>query len=112
MKQEPYRQYVNFKKLMKRIQENEIEYSRGRLKELRNVLKQGEVATRRYLRFHKIEDIGRDSYQDIYTEADNCGIGTGRKLERKIFLETTDGISRSVLFDVIEALDTFLELEY
>lgn len=112
---EPYRRYENFKKLIKRIQENELSYSRARLKELRTVLKQGEVATKHYLKFHKIEDIARDSYQDIFKEVDHSGVGTGKQLERRIFLEIGNGKKteqRAVLFDAVEMVDSFLELEY
>ena len=107
---EPYRQYDKFRALMKKLQSKELSYSRGRLKELRTVLKQGETATNHYIRFHKLEELTKDSYQGIYTEVDISGIGTGKQLESKVFLETRNG-KRAILFDVIELLDTFLELD-
>ena len=112
LKEEKIRQYCYFKKLISSILEQEITYSRGRLKELRNVLKQGEVATKHYLKFHKIEDIARDSYQDIFVEVDTSKVGTGERLDRKVFEKTCDNKERSLLFDAIEMLDTFIGLEY
>ncbi len=112
LKEEKIRQYRYFKKLISSILEQEITYSRGRLKELRNVLKQGEVVTKHYLQFHKIEDIARDSYQDIFVKVDTSKVGTGEQLERKVFEKTCDNKERSLLFDAIEMLDTFVSLEY
>ena len=111
LEKEKYRQYNKFKLMMQKLQTNEIAYSRGRLKELRTVLKQGENAAKHYLHFHKIEEVTRDSYQEIFTEVDISGIGMGKQLERKIFLETQDGKNRTILFDAIELLDTYLELD-
>lgn len=110
--QEKIRQYRHFKQLITSIQEKEFDYSKGRLKELRGVLKQGEVAAQHYLKFHKIEDIARDSYQGIFEKVDTSGIGSGNKLRREIFIETFDRKQRSLLFDTIEMLDTFIQLEY
>lgn len=112
LEKETIRQYRCFKKLICGILEEELTYSKGRLKELRNVLKQGEVATKHYLQFHKIEDIVRDSYQDIFVKVDTSKVGTGERLERKVFEKTCDDKERSLLFDAIEMLDTFIGLEY
>lgn len=109
--EEPYRRYEIFKKLISGIQKKEIRYSKSRLKELRTVLKKGEAATEHYLKFHRIEDIARDSYQDVFVEADKSGIGTGKELERKVFLCTQDGADRSILFDTIELLDDYIALD-
>ena len=110
--QEKIRQYSHFKQLITNIQNNELEYSKGRLKELRSILKQGETATQYYMRFHKIEDIARDSYHGIFKEVDFSGIGSGKRLERKLFAETSDKKQHSLLFDAIEMVDTFISLEY
>lgn len=108
---EPVRNYANFRKLVKKIQNNEISYARGKMKELRSVLKRGEKATGYYLEFNKIEDIMLESYQEIYKKISIDQIGSGKGLERKIFLETADGMERSILFDALEVSDTFIDLD-
>lgn len=110
IKEEPYRRYANFRELAVGIQRKMIDYSRVRLKELRTVLKQGEIATEYYLKFHRIEDIVRVGVQNPSEKEDNSDCGTGEGLERKMFLETSDGKRRAILFDVIEAVDSFIAL--
>ena len=110
---EKIRQYQKFRKLMKRMTDKEEAYGRGRLKELRQVLKQGAEATENYLQFHRIKELGRDAYYGIYKDIDfkNFKIGSGTGLEKRLFIKTADGINRSLLFDVLELMDTYLPLE-
>ena len=98
---------------MKRMTDKNEAYGRGRLKELRQVLKQGDNATVNYLQFHRISELGRDVYQGIYNDIDynNIKIGSGVGLERRLFAETADGKNRCLLFDVLELMDTYLPLE-
>ena len=81
------------------------------MKNLRQVLKQGEAAVQHYLKFNKIEDIAMDCYQGVYVNDEIAGVGTGRGLERKMSVTTADGVQRSLLFDAIEMMDTFVPLE-
>ena len=113
LEHEPIRRYANFRSLADRMSAREEAYGRGRLKELRQVLKQGEHATQNYLRFHKIEEIGRDIYYGIYkdTPFEETKVGSGKSLERKLFVQTADGENRSLLFDVIEGMDAYLTME-
>lgn len=111
IQKDPIRQYQNFKKLIGNILSDKIQYSKGKLKELRTVLKEGETSTEYYLKFHKINDISLEAYQDIYREMSWDQIGTGQGLERKVFIRTMDGKTRSLLFDAIELLDTYIALE-
>ena len=74
-------------------------------------MKRGEKATGYYLEFNKIEDIMLESYQEIYKKISIDQIGSGKGLERKIFLETADGMERSILFDALEVSDTFIDLD-
>ena len=110
---ENIRQYQKFRTLMKRMTDKNEAYGRGRLKELRQVLKQGDNATVNYLQFHRISELGRDVYQGIYNDIDynNIKIGSGVGLERRLFAETADGKNRCLLFDVLELMDTYLPLE-
>ena len=109
--EEPFRQYEKFRKLLTRIQKQEINHARGKLKELRGVLKQGEDATEYFLKFNKIESLKMMCYQDIFVELQTDRIATGQGLDAKIFVKTKDEKMRSLLFDTIEMLDTFLPLE-
>ena len=66
-----------------------------------------------YLTFHKLEELGRDMYQDIFVAVDyeNIQIGSGKDLERAVFVETADKKKRCLLFDGIEMMDTYVPLE-
>ena len=97
---------------MKELQKTD-NYSKTRLKELRFALKKGMAETANYLKYHKIEEIGRDAYYGIYEEIDfrKTEIGSGEQLERKYYVETSDNKTRSILFDAVEMMDTFLPLQ-
>lgn len=110
--EETVRQYRNFKKLMAKLSAADVSYARGKVKELRNVLKQGENAARSYVRFYKLEDLLVESYYDIFKEMDLSKIGTGEDLEKNIFIPAETDVKRSYLFDVIEMMDTYIALEY
>ena len=113
LKAERVRDYNCFRKLMRSFADKENGYSTGRLKELRSVIRKGSEATKNYLRFHQIETLARDAYQDIYVDVDyaKIKIGSGKGLERRITAETTDKKVRSLLFDAIEMMDLYLPFE-
>ena len=108
---EPIRQYSNFKKLITKLISEEISYARGKIKELRTALKQGETSARYFLKFHNLEDIILESYYDIFKDLDYFKTGTGQKMKRPVFIQTSDHKFRSYLFDAIELIDTYLGLE-
>lgn len=112
LENETIRRYENFVSLMKELQKTD-NYSKTRLKELRFALKKGMAETANYLKYHKIEEIGRDAYYGIYEEIDfrKTEIGSGEQLERKYYVETSDNKTRSILFDAVEMMDTFLPLQ-
>lgn len=95
---EKIRQYRHFNAIINKIIKNEEDYANGRLKGLRSVLKKGEVETKHYLKFHKITGI----IEDFTGAVNDSG---------EVFVTTADGISRSVLFDAIELMDTYIGLE-
>lgn len=82
LEKEPVRQYANFRKLEQEIQQEES-FAKGRMKELRPVLKQGRQETEYYLKFHKITEILDESKNGRF----------------------------EMLFDAVELMDTFLPLE-
>lgn len=113
---ETVRLYKNFRELICRIQTEEtsgnaISYARSKLKNLRSVLKEGEEETLYYMKTNHMEQLAIDSYYDIYQKTDSSKIGTGKGLEGKVFVETADGVRRSLLFDAIEAVDTYVRLD-
>ncbi|MBQ9887300.1 MAG: hypothetical protein IJM37_10665 [Lachnospiraceae bacterium] len=112
MTKEKIRQYEKFRKLISGFIDEDMDYARGKLKSLRGILKEGEDAAKHFLVFNKIEDVTLDSYQGIFVDVDTDKIGSGKGLDRKVFVETSDKIKRSVLFDAIELSDTFIKLDY
>lgn len=108
---EPKRQYENFKKLVRQLCFREDSYAHGKIIELRNILKQGEVQTKHFLKFNKIETLILESYYGIFGEMDYSKVFTGREMEKPIFVNTADMECRSFLFDAIEIMSTYIELE-
>lgn len=108
---EPVRQYQNFKKLITRLCSGEISYARGKIKEMRPVLKAGEEQARYFLQFNQIEKIILESYYNIFRDMEYSKIFKGQAVKRPIFIETADQQFHSYLFDAIEMMDTYLGME-
>lgn len=89
---EAVRQYSYFKQIIDKIMSDE--FARGKLKELRSVLKKGQKETQYYLKFNKINNLIKD-----VADGDSA------------FVETSDKMTRSLLFDAIEMVDTYIGLE-
>lgn len=111
LKEESIRTYQNFKKLMKQIQAGDINYARGKQKEFRQYLKEGETASIHYVKSRQIEDLTLFGYQDIFVEMDYSRIGSGEQLERKTFVTTADKKQHCLYFDAIELFDLFIPIE-
>ena len=94
MKKETIRRYENFKKLILAIQDEKIAYARGKMKELRTVLKEGETASASFTKFNKLDEIALEGYQGIYKEVSTDKIASGQGLERKLFVRTQDNVER------------------
>ncbi len=111
MEQDPARQYSGFKMLMKQITKGiqEESIAKGKLKELRSALKEGEKSAKYYMESHLMDDLLLLPYEG--REINTDGIGRGKGMERKIFVQTADGEIRSLLFDAIELVDTFIDLD-
>lgn len=111
VEKETIRRYTNFKKLILSIQNENIAYARGKMKELRTVLKEGKSAVVSFTRFNKLEGIGLEGYQGIYEKVSTDKIASGEGLDRRLFIETLDGIERSTIFDALEMWDTYIGFE-
>lgn len=109
---EPVRQYANFKNLITQLVSRDISYARGKLKELRSALKQGETGARYFMKFYKLEELILESYYEIFKDIDYFKVGTGQEMERPIFIQTSDQKFRSYLFDAIELIDAYQYIEY
>lgn len=108
---EQTRQYKKFKKVEAILMDKEKGYARSSIKNLRSVLRRTESDAKYYLTYHKIDDLAMISYQGTYKDTDTDGIGKGKGLEGRLFIKTADGKERSTLFDAIEMMDTFINLD-
>ncbi len=107
---EPARQYTNFRNIVSVLTRKSDSYARSSIKQLRTVLKKSEVSAWQYITFHKLNDLITECYKGIFTTTDLGRIGSGTAAENKIFVATADGNERSILFDAIEIMDTFIPL--
>ena len=82
MDAEVSRNYYVVRELIGKLQKDES-CARGTIKELKNILKQGQNETKHYIQFHKIDDLIKWDLSDNY----------------------------KMLFDAIELIDTFITLE-
>lgn len=106
---EKTRRYSAFRKLVALLQNEKEVYARGKIKELRGVLKEGEKATEYYLQSSLMDILDMDIFEDKNISEQTRQIGTGKGLERRVFVEV-GGKKHSLYFDAIEVLDTFISL--
>lgn len=111
LQKEPIRRYDNFKRFLSIIQQEEFSYARGKLKEFREALKAGETASAYYLRSNLLSELAVVGYEGIYKDIEMDKVFSGKGLEGKTFIETGDGKKRSLYFDGIEIIDTFVSLD-
>lgn len=107
---EKIRRYSVFRKLVNLLQSEKKVYARGKIKELRGVLKEGEKATEYYLKSSLMDVLDFDLFEDRDILEQVKQIGSGTQLERRAFLEI-DGKKHSLYFDAVEILDTFIALD-
>lgn len=110
MKCEKYRRYDDFRKRVNALDRmmNRGELSRGKIKELRNALKDGEEKAKLFMTVNRITDVSLIEHEA--REINVNKICSGEGLEREVFVSTPDGVRRSLLFDAIEIMDTFIDL--
>lgn len=111
MPEEPIRKYDNFKRFLSFIQQDRLSYARGKLKEFREALKAGETASTYYLKNNLLSELSIAGYEGIYKEIDLDQLFSGKGLKGETFIETRDGKKRSLYFDGIELIDTFVALD-
>lgn len=107
------RRYDCFQSGMECLINNMDRYGAGKIKELRNALKNGEAATRNYLTFYRMEDLVRDNSYIIEEgkPLDWLKLFTGTETEIEPFITLEDGKKHSVLYDMIELMDTYLPVK-
>lgn len=108
---EKIRRYSAFRKLVNLLQSEKEVYARGKIKELRGVLKEGEKATEYYLKSSLMDVLDLDLFEDRDIQEQVKQIGSRTQMERRSFLEI-DGKKHSLYFDAVEILDTFIALEW
>ncbi|KIR01314.1 hypothetical protein P261_00128 [Lachnospiraceae bacterium TWA4] len=111
MEKEKIRNYSNFRQLITNFRNDEISYARGKIKNIRSYLREGEIATINYMKANLIDGLMLDCFKGIYEDIDFSKILQGEEQEKAIFVETTDGEKRSTIFDAIEMMDTFEPLK-
>lgn len=111
MKSDPYRKYDEFKKFIELLERDisQEKISRGKVKELRSALKEGEQSAVYFMKSNRIEDLTYFEHEGKAIDVEK--IKSGQGLDRKVFVETADGVRRSLLFDAIEMMDTYISLE-
>ena len=107
----PYRRYDYIARMAAQFAESSANVARGKLKELRTALKQGEVETEFYLRQKEISDLLYAPFRAKYGEKDRFDsyrrtLQTGKRENRAAF-QKIDGAKRCVFFDAIEISDHF-----
>lgn len=108
LKQYPAHSYEKFRQLILNMQKKEKMYANGKIKELRGALKEGKDSTKYYLRFNRMEEIVYEAKKE--DGLDFSSMFSGTKTEKSAFITDYDGKDHSILFDAIELIDTFLEL--
>ena len=107
LKAEPTRQYTKFLKEIELIKHKDS-YARGKIKRIRGALKEGKEATEYYLDSNLLDDFRTEVVMGIYKESNLENAFSGNTSDRKFFIETADGVERSVIFDAIEIMDVFV----
>lgn len=102
------KQYKNFKRILSTVISRENGYATGKIKNLRNVLKEGSISTKYYLQFNRMTDILVESGAD---KVDLSKLFSGETGETEVFVTQSDGVGHSLLFDAIEILDTFISID-
>ncbi|MCI8838208.1 MAG: hypothetical protein HFG74_09120 [Hungatella sp.] len=111
LEKEPVRRYENFKKFVSVIQQEKMSCARGKLKELREALREGETASEYYLKSSLLGILSVTGYEGVYKDVSMDRLFSGKGLDRKTFIKTGDNKKRSLFFDGIEIIDTFVALD-
>lgn len=107
---EKLRRYSAFCRLVKLLQSEKEVYARGKIKELRGALKEGEKAAEYYLKSSLMDALDLDLFEDRSISKQEGQMGSKTQPERRTFIEI-DGKKHSLYFDAVEILDTFIALE-
>jgi len=118
IEKEKIRRYDKFRELVIAFKKDK-EFSRGKIKELRNVLQQGERNTEYYIRSNRMDNILFSPLNEAFEHTSIADVvEKGLKFKKNIFLnfETDnsngENFKRCIIFDAIEIIDTFIPLEY
>lgn len=102
------RSYGEFIRVINAIRNEYRNVPRGKLKQLRNALKQGEIETRFYFSDKQICGLLEATLPE--KEKASSEIIRGGNVERNAFVEI-DGVKRCMFFDAIELIDHFIAFD-
>lgn len=108
----PFRNYSFVRNFCNSINQRSIGIARGKLKELRNAIRQGEIETEFFMRQNEIEKAIHNALLTCRMDAEELRsyrekqLIQGKTLREELFFDD-DGVKRSVLFDPIEIVDHF-----
>ncbi len=113
----PVRTYAYFRQLCATLRGEYGKIARGKLKDLRTALKQGEIETRFFLADKQISDLLYHPFNAKYQTAEEYQDALRRILEGNLekkdaFTEPDEyGVKRSLFFDALEMIDQFEPVE-
>lgn len=108
LEKEYIRKFDNFEKLMCELKKKGDDNIRGKLKEMRSSIHKGKDEVERYLKFYKLDTVGRDTWYGVFEPLHLPEFNGERSNKPITYHDTADGINRSLLFDAIELMDTFI----
>lgn len=115
--------YENFRRLVIKFQEErkkrDMDMSRGKMKGLRDALRQGEVAAGRYIVSNRISDIYITPMEEYNNFLENregsIGLKEMENVVKSMYIEKSEAGSKKekkcILFDPVEIMDTFIAIE-
>ena len=107
---EKFRDYNNFRTLISRLQNKDIDFARGKLKQLRDAIRKGENATEVYLSANLMNDLKLVGFQNIFQEMDFTKAFENGGLEKTAYVKIGEN-RHSIFFDAIEIMDVFIPVD-
>lgn len=110
------REFEFFREMCRLLQENREQFARGKMKEWRTALRQGEWESRLYLHSKEIQDILYHAFSAMYRSTSERMeqyekiLMEGQEIRKEAFMESA-GEKHCLFFDAIEIMDHCILLE-
>ena len=109
---EIYRNYYKFKKMIDSVKNKGEGVARGKLKEMRYVLKQGKISTKYFIQANKLDDFAINPINEIFNDITEIQINSNHiGLSRDLFIKTMDDESRCLIFAALELADNYISMD-